>query len=544
MRFKPRLDIERILDEVNKNNFGRADKSIIEKQLNKFETNLVQLNKSSDSENLDESMEQYLKYVYSQNRIAVMKMIQDKTLDKIVKQFKKEEKDQKIINDNFYNKQSFSEKKSPKSKKPKINHEENKIKNKSNKVNYIDKSCAREILSEFHTKTYFNATDIIAKNSKQTQLIENLKHLKSEENLLGKEINSNLKKQNFLSFLLTKKSSQDRLSADESLNILSKKSSEKSKPSTSYATKREFNRTASQKFGSNLNKKDFSERSNTDNNQEGTKNLKKNSTGKKMINQTRNNFFRGSKINLANFQGNNNIIENVMTKFKKSFNSDNDDNLIEEDNPLLYNMNFNNLRKKHLKGEHPEQEKLEYLKNLAFIENRKFDAKRFNILSRLNLEKLSILKKNEKEKEKEKDKEKERERDGNLDASDDDLVEINNELKNSSISNTGNNDNKNKNDNLSFNGDEILKKKVKEKEKEKEREKKNVLFASNSNLHALFSGDDKIKTEDLAKIVIDKCNFVKKKHKNNNTTHKSGNGKLMITSGLSINEFMKKFNLK
>lgn len=41
-----------------------------------------------------------------------------------------------------------------------------------------------------------------------------------------------------------------------------------------------------------------------------------------------------------------------------------------------------------------------------------------------------------------------------------------------------------------------------------------------------------------------KCNFMHPKNKNNQSFLKCGNGKSMITSGMSINEFVKKHHLK
>jgi hypothetical protein len=43
--------------------------------------------------------------------------------------------------------------------------------------------------------------------------------------------------------------------------------------------------------------------------------------------------------------------------------------------------------------------------------------------------------------------------------------------------------------------------------------------------------------------VLNNCNVWKKKNKNNNKMLKSGSGKLMMTNGVSISDFVKKFNL-
>ena len=43
--------------------------------------------------------------------------------------------------------------------------------------------------------------------------------------------------------------------------------------------------------------------------------------------------------------------------------------------------------------------------------------------------------------------------------------------------------------------------------------------------------------------VLHSCNIWKNKNKNNNTMLKSGDGKLMMTNGISITEFTKKYHL-
>lgn len=43
--------------------------------------------------------------------------------------------------------------------------------------------------------------------------------------------------------------------------------------------------------------------------------------------------------------------------------------------------------------------------------------------------------------------------------------------------------------------------------------------------------------------VLNNCNIWKTKNKNNNKMLKSGEGKLMMTNGISISEFARKHNL-
>lgn len=547
MRFKPRLDLERILDEVNKHNYGRADRSILDKQLLKFDSNnLIVLNSSSEADKLDESMEHYLKYINSQNRIAIMKMIQDKTLDKIVKQFKKEEKDQKIINDNFENikdgntdRKNYSKNKKKAKYKNKINNDNlQEKKSKLNKFNYIDKSCAKDILKELHTKTYFNAANIIASNSKLIDIMESVKTLKIEEQLNNKdyEKSNGFKKfnKNLKYSMLEKntKSSQDESSNNSfntktklpQQNILNLGNNEKKKNSCDKQKINLILNTKNKKDSLKTKTEDSDEKTNIDNYLDAVK---------KNLNNTDNNFFKASKIKTAIYKSKHSILEKVISKFKNNFYPAKDDeNQDFDENPLLYNPNFNHLRKKQTKAEEFNQEKLEYLRSLAFIENKKFHAKRFNNLSRYNIERNADDKKPEKEKESE-----------NLNDSDQDLLEINNELKNSLINHSNKNNNNsgsNPNCNISFKNEKSPK-----INKRNEKENDNIFGISN-NFKDIYSpnGETVIKINDLAKVVVDKCNFVTKKHKNNNTKLATGNGKLMITSGLSVKDFIKKFNLK
>lgn len=547
MRFKPRLDLERILEEVNKNNYGRADRSIIEKQLSKFDSNNLIVLNNSETENLDESMEHYLKYINSQNRIAIMKMIQDKTLDKIVKQFKKEEKDQKIINDNFEsNKDGNTDRKknySNKIKKEKENQNAKQDKKmKSSKFNFVDKSCAKDILKELHIKTYFNATNIIASDSKLTNIKESIKILHNEERLNNKDFENksngfNFQNKGLKKFLVEKqtKSFQDQTSSNNSFNSKMKIPVQANlNVDNQEIKKRNFTAyTKNMKLNSGpTNKKDLTNTLPENTSDEKINNNDHLESNKKNFNKSENNFFRATKINRVTYQSKNNIVENVISKFKNTFSSEKDQgNQDFEENALLYNPNFNHLRKKQKKAEDCDNEKLDYLKKLAFAQNKKLTNKRFNNLARHHLERNVNQKKAEKEKEKE----------GNLNDSDEDLLEINNELKNSfkNHSSKNNKEKGNPNINISFSNEKSSKQKSNLRRNEK-------FFNSSNNLKGIYSpnGENVIKIDDLAKVVVDKCNFVMKKHKNNNIKLASGNGKLMITSGLSVNDFIKRFNFK
>lgn len=47
----------------------------------------------------------------------------------------------------------------------------------------------------------------------------------------------------------------------------------------------------------------------------------------------------------------------------------------------------------------------------------------------------------------------------------------------------------------------------------------------------------------ISKKILKKCNFTNTKSDFNNKSLKAGTGKLMITSGLTVNDFTKKFNI-
>jgi predicted flavoprotein YhiN len=47
----------------------------------------------------------------------------------------------------------------------------------------------------------------------------------------------------------------------------------------------------------------------------------------------------------------------------------------------------------------------------------------------------------------------------------------------------------------------------------------------------------------IANKILKKCNVINKKNKNNNKSLITGDGKLMITNGMTLAEFEKRFNL-
>mgnify|MGYP001002005186 CR=1 FL=1 len=60
---------------------------------------------------------------------------------------------------------------------------------------------------------------------------------------------------------------------------------------------------------------------------------------------------------------------------------------------------------------------------------------------------------------------------------------------------------------------------------------------------ALMAIDGSNQIQNITFKVLNNCNIWKRKNKNNNKMLKSGSGKLMMTNGISISEFSKKYNL-
>jgi hypothetical protein len=80
-----------------------------------------------------------------------------------------------------------------------------------------------------------------------------------------------------------------------------------------------------------------------------------------------------------------------------------------------------------------------------------------------------------------------------------------------------------------------------------------ILFYCNFFTFTINLEDEKINIDNqsilrsrvdlIATRVLDKCNYSHKKNKNNNKVLKNGEGKLMMTNGLTINEFEQKYKL-
>lgn len=50
--------------------------------------------------------------------------------------------------------------------------------------------------------------------------------------------------------------------------------------------------------------------------------------------------------------------------------------------------------------------------------------------------------------------------------------------------------------------------------------------------------------DEIAKYILKKCNYIHDKNKKHEATVKAGEGKLMITGGMTVSEFLKKYNFK
>ena len=187
MRFKPRFDMERLLDAINDNSFGKVDKNFFEKVKKLYENSIKKFNDEQLDKNEEpeiENYDSYTNFVNNTNKFSILRGIKNKNLDSI---FKKNEKLMK-------NKKNSIQKSTPKSANNKFksnkntkniknknkdednllddnNFSENKKRNRSF-YKYINKN-AKNVLSELHEKTHFQAANIIANNIKQDLLNQN-----------------------------------------------------------------------------------------------------------------------------------------------------------------------------------------------------------------------------------------------------------------------------------------------------------------------------------------------------------------------------------
>ena len=346
LKYKPKSELEVVLDEINKNtNFGQI--------LNKFDKQILRMDsitnpkheEAEESDEQNESMRRYLEFVNSKNKIEVFKMIQDRNIEELVRLKKNiDQKENKNLEDDIEENKKF------------ITIQKNKFKekfNRKNKNNY-NKLFNKDLFS----KTHFNAANIVANHYNISQIntkyYENFyKNLKDEKN------KKNPNKKNLKSYYINNEFQDDKSSRNNSLIIRvdSPKKNEfmssfiqhpKNIPKTSQNNKRPSNN-------------EFLEKKNNHN-------------------KTTSIFFSGNNNQQNKMKNiNNSEVEKVISKLKSNFSLDNDNLDFIEINPLLFNLNNNSIKNKKLEEELIDPNKLEYLRKIAFTSNRTMDIKIFII---------------------------------------------------------------------------------------------------------------------------------------------------------------------
>lgn len=172
MRFKPRFEMERLLDTLNEYSYGKVDKTFLEKELKKFDKILIKklndANLGKVPENEVENYEEFRKFVNNTNKFSILRGIKNKNLDSI---FKKNEKLMK-------NKQNSMKKSTNKDSSNKFKNKKKDFEdmddnfgdqnfNKKKRFNRIINDYAKDVLSELHLKTHFQAALNVANNTKQ-----------------------------------------------------------------------------------------------------------------------------------------------------------------------------------------------------------------------------------------------------------------------------------------------------------------------------------------------------------------------------------------
>ena len=117
MRYKPRTDLERIYESINKNSFGRVNKNVVEKQLRGLDLNYAKKKEEEDFNPEDDLLE-----------LAMKKKV-----------------------DSYSN--GFAEDNIQKESKEKINNEEKRL-----KLNL----GAKNLMSDLHNKTHFKGASVLA----------------------------------------------------------------------------------------------------------------------------------------------------------------------------------------------------------------------------------------------------------------------------------------------------------------------------------------------------------------------------------------------
>lgn len=141
MRFKPRTDLERIFDEINKNSYRKIDKNIIEKQFKTIEMNSIRKFNNENEHSINQGKDEIFDY----------------------KEAGKNENNFKDELDHLENDKEKTEK-----KKAEID-KKNKLLNKIQKKEL--NSQAKNLMKEFHNKTHFKGVSSMFNFKNRTCII-------------------------------------------------------------------------------------------------------------------------------------------------------------------------------------------------------------------------------------------------------------------------------------------------------------------------------------------------------------------------------------
>jgi hypothetical protein len=212
MRFKPRFDMERLLECINENNYGKMDKNFFERVKKEYDNSIKRINNDLLEKNDKvemENYEQYVNFVKNTNKFSILRGIKNKNLDTIYQK-----------NEKLNKKQSDSAQKTPinnKYKPIKLNKNKNnntKIENedelnddnfsdiamKKNSLNKFIKIHSKSLLSDLHLKTHFKATCVLANNTRQEILNKNknknrISPIKADYENNSNDMNTNFEKE-------------------------------------------------------------------------------------------------------------------------------------------------------------------------------------------------------------------------------------------------------------------------------------------------------------------------------------------------------------
>ena len=134
MRFKPRTDLERIVEAVNTNSFGRVGTSILNKHLKEYELGTV---KKSSKRNEEISLNN--SFDHRKSKIKNNKKGNEEENDK----------------DNLSQKSLLENSKEKRNRTASL---KTRLLSKKNKAN----SIAKNVMSDLHRKTHFKATSVFS----------------------------------------------------------------------------------------------------------------------------------------------------------------------------------------------------------------------------------------------------------------------------------------------------------------------------------------------------------------------------------------------